>query len=210
MFSEDRFKLSVKQRFFEYHDILRYIVIYLQNVNYRLIFPDMFEIYSQENQRQQRLFKKGDLKYVILDIVKDNPSYGYDITTVLEKRFHRLYSPSAGSIYPILQSLENLKYVTSCRKDGKNVYTVTDAGKCFLKEQKDTTDKIKERFLGLWSCTNKEYLKDVRVVLNYSSEIRHIVGRTAMGKDAAKISRIKEILDKSVTDIKAIFEEDNQ
>ena len=59
----------------------------------------------QDNPRQPRLFKKGDLKYVILDIVKDYPVHGYDITTVLEERFHGLYSPSAGSIYPILQFL---------------------------------------------------------------------------------------------------------
>jgi DNA-binding PadR family transcriptional regulator len=169
----------------------------------------MFGTHFQDNQRQSRLFKKGDLKYIILDIVKDNPSHGYDITTVLEERFHGLYSPSAGSIYPILQLLENVNYVTSSRKDGKNVYTITDAGKSFLKEQKETTDKIKERFQDLWCCSNKEYLRDVRAVLNYSSEIRHLIGKTAVGKDTAKVTRIKGILAKTFTDIKAITEEDS-
>lgn len=164
----------------------------------------------QDNPRQSRFFKKGDLKYVILDIVKDSPSHGYDITTVLGERFHGLYSPSAGSIYPILQFLENVNYVTSCRKDGKNVYTITEAGKCYLKEQKDATNKIKERFRGLWCCPDNEYLRDVRIVLNYSSEIRHIVGRIAVGKDTAKVTRIKEILSRAFTDIKEISEEVNQ
>ncbi len=170
----------------------------------------MFGTHFQDNQRQSRLFKKGDLKYVILDIVKDCPSHGYDITSVLEERFHGLYSPSAGSIYPILQFLENVNYVTSFRKDGKNVYTITDAGKSFLKEEKETTDKIKERFQGLWCCPDKEYLQDVRAVLNYSSEIRHIIGRIAVSKDTSKVSGIKEILAKAFTEIKAITEEDNQ
>jgi DNA-binding PadR family transcriptional regulator len=170
----------------------------------------MFESYSRENQRKLRFFKKGDMKYVILDIVKDNPSHGYDITTVLEERFHGLYSPSAGSIYPVLQALEKLKFVVSCRKDGKNIFTITAGGMSFLKEQKDITDKIKKRFQFLWGNTDREYLKDVRFVLKYSSEIRHIIGRTAVSKDAAKISRIKEILTKTVTDIAAIAEEDNQ
>ena len=141
----------------------------------------------QDNPRQPRLFKKGDLKYVILDIVKDYPVHGYDITTVLEERFHGLYSPSAGSIYPILQFLENLNYVTSCRKDGKNVYTITNEGKSFLEEEKDTTDKIKKRFQGLWGSANKEYFQDVRAVLNYSSEIRHIIGRLAVSKTLQKL-----------------------
>jgi DNA-binding PadR family transcriptional regulator len=172
------------------------------------IIPEMFEPFFKENQKRSRLFKKGDLKYVILDIVKDNPSHGYDITAILEERFHGLYSPSAGSIYPILQSLENLKFVTSCRKDGKNIYTVTHEGKDFLIEQKETTDNIKKRLQSLWGSPDKNFLKDVRIVLNYSSEIRRIIGRMAVGKDISKIPRIKEILAKAVIDIKAISEED--
>ena len=170
----------------------------------------MAGINSQDNQRQSRLFKKGDLKYVILHIVKDNPSNGYDITSVLGERFHGLYSPSAGSIYPILQLLENLNYVTSFRKDGKNVYTITDNGMSFLCEQKDFTDRIKDRFKGLWCCPDKEYLQDVRMIMNYSSEMRHIIGRIAMSKDTAKVSRIKEVLTRALTEIKEITEEVNQ
>jgi DNA-binding PadR family transcriptional regulator len=170
----------------------------------------MFSTQFQGNQRQSRLFKKGDLKYVILDIVKDYPSHGYDITTVLEDRFHGLYSPSAGSIYPILQYLENSNYVTSCRKDGKNVYTITNAGKSFLEEEKDTTDKIKKRFQGLWGSSDKEYLQNVRAILNYSSEIRHIIGRIAVSKDSAKVAGIKKILARAFNEIKALTEETNQ
>jgi DNA-binding PadR family transcriptional regulator len=170
----------------------------------------MFGAHFQDNQRQSRLFKKGDLKYVILDIVKDCPSHGYDITTVLEDRFQGLYSPSAGSIYPILQFLENENFVTSYRKDGKNVYTISDAGKRFLKEEKETTDKIKERFQSLWGSANKEHLHDVKAALNYLSEIRHITGRIAVGKETAKLAGIKEILSKALNDIKTITEEDNR
>jgi DNA-binding PadR family transcriptional regulator len=167
----------------------------------------MFGTHFQDNQRQSRLFKKGDLKYVILDIVKDAPSHGYDITTVLEERFHGLYSPSAGSIYPILQLLEKLDYVTSSWKDGKNVYTITEEGKHFLEEEKDTTARIKERFLGLWGSSDKEYLQDVRALLNYSMDIRHIIGKIAVSKDIQKVAGIKEIMAKAFTDIKAILED---
>jgi DNA-binding PadR family transcriptional regulator len=169
----------------------------------------MFGDNFHDNQRQSRLFKKGDLKYVILDMVKDCPSHGYDITTVLEERFHGLYSPSAGSIYPILQFLESENFVTSCRKDGKNVYTITDEGKRFLKEEKATTDKIKERFRSLWGSTDKEYLRDVRAILNYISEIRHSIGKIAVSKDILKVAAIRKILSKTSADIKAISEEDS-
>ena len=169
----------------------------------------MFGDNFHDNQRKSRLFKKGDLKYVILDMVKDCPSHGYDITTVLEERFHGLYSPSAGSIYPILQFLESENFVTSCRKDGKNVYTITVEGKRFLKDEKVTTDKIKERFRSLWGSADKEYLQDVRAILNYTSEMRNIIGKIAMSKDSLKVTAIRKIMAKASADIKAISEEDS-
>jgi DNA-binding PadR family transcriptional regulator len=169
----------------------------------------MFGDNFHNNQRKSRLFKKGDLKYVILDMVKDCPSHGYDITTVLEERFHGLYSPSAGSIYPILQFLESENFVTSCRKDGKNVYTITDEGKRFLKEEKVTTDKIKERFRSLWGSSDKEYLRDVRAILYYISEMRHIIGKIAVRKDSSKVSAIRKIMAKASADIQVISEEDS-
>jgi DNA-binding PadR family transcriptional regulator len=167
----------------------------------------MFGDNFHDNQRKSRLFKKGDLKYVILDMVKDCPSHGYDITTVLEERFHGLYSPSAGSIYPILQFLESENFVTSSRKDGKNVFTITDEGKRFLKEEKATTDKIKERFRSLWSSSDKEYLRDVRAILNYISEIRHSIGKIALNKDRSKVTAIRNILSNASAEIKALSEE---
>jgi hypothetical protein len=32
-----------------------------------------------ESQPHARVFRKGDIKYVILDLLKDKPSHGYDI-----------------------------------------------------------------------------------------------------------------------------------
>ena len=89
-----------------------------------------------DNPRQTRIFRKGDMKYIILDIIMQKPVHGYDITSHLERRFQGLYSPSAGSIYPILQTLEREKFVTSAATEGKNVYTISSLGLAFLEEKK--------------------------------------------------------------------------
>jgi hypothetical protein len=64
--------------------------------------------------------------------------------------------------------------------------------------------------LGLWGSSDKEYLQNVRAILNYSSEIRHIIGRIALSKDSVKVAGIKEILAKTFNEIKALTEENNQ
>ena len=106
-----------------------------------------------------------------------------------------------------LTLLEKMEYVSSCRKEEKNIYTITDAGKRFLQDEKATTDKIKERFKGVWRSSDKQYLRDVRAVLNYSSEIRHLVGKAAISKDPGKLQQIKDILLMTLTEIIKIDEE---
>ena len=161
----------------------------------------------RDHQRRSRLFKKGDLKYVILDLLKDKPSHGYEIILTLEERFHGLYSPNAGSIYPVLQLLEDMGYVTPNVTEGKKVYTITDSGKGFLKEQKETTDKIKGRLRGWWGTKNRQYIQDVKVAMNYCRDIRRTVGYVAVSKEREKLARVKETLARTFAELEAINDE---
>jgi DNA-binding PadR family transcriptional regulator len=155
-------------------------------------------------ERHSRLFGKGDLKYVILDLLKDKPSHGYEIIRALEERSHGFYSPSAGSVYPTLQLLEDMGYVTSTEQDGKKVYAITDEGKRFLTERKENIDKIKEHMRGFWTPENREEIREI------VGEIRSL-GRSLRGNvsrlDHQKLERIKEVVAKARKDIQAIVEQ---
>ncbi len=73
---------------------------------------------SRRAWRENR-FERGDIKYVILDLLRERPSYGYEIIRALEERFGGLYTPSAGTVYPTLQMLEEMGYVTSSQSEGE-------------------------------------------------------------------------------------------
>ena len=64
------------------------------------------------------LFKKGNLQYSILRLLLTEPKHGYQIIKDLEAQFKGFYSPSPGSVYPILQMLEDRGFV-SVSKEGK-------------------------------------------------------------------------------------------
>jgi DNA-binding PadR family transcriptional regulator len=160
-----------------------------------------FEKDSTPPDRGSRMFKKGDMKYVILDLLKDKPAHGYDITLALEERFHGLYSPSAGSVYPVLQLLEDMEYVTSVVGEGKKIYTITDAGKHFLEDNKKTTEQIDGRLRGLWGLGNKEYWQTVREAMNHLHELRYMIMQLGKGQDPAKIARLNEVLVRTIKDI---------
>jgi len=88
---------------------------------------------------------KGDLKYLVLDVLREKPMHGYEIMTVLSDRFSGYYFPSPGAIYPALEMLEDMGYVQCREEDGKKVYSITAEGQRFLGEKSDTLKRIVER-----------------------------------------------------------------
>src|ERR1700743_1231538 len=55
---------------------------------------------------RERLFDAGDIKLVILKLLSEEPSYGYQLIKTMEQRLSGGYTPSAGVIYPTLTMLE--------------------------------------------------------------------------------------------------------
>lgn len=153
-----------------------------------------------------RRFGKGDLKYVILDLLNDRPAHGYEVMRSLEERFRGFYSPSPGSVYPTLQMLEDLGYVSSAQQDGKKVYSTTEEGRKFLAENRQSVEDIWDRAGGGW---NPEVAAEMR-------EVWHEVG--GLGKrfasemhegrlDKEKLRRIREVISRSVREIEEILGE---
>ena len=93
-----------------------------------------------------RVFEQGDLKYVILRMLEEKPRHGYEVIKELEDRFAGAYSPSPGTVYPTLSMLEDLGYAKAIQEEGgRKVFEITDAGRAYLAEHKDTVEDIFER-----------------------------------------------------------------
>jgi DNA-binding PadR family transcriptional regulator len=96
--------------------------------------------------RGGRFFEQGDLKYVILQLLAEKPRHGYDIIKELEEKFGGSYAPSAGTVYPTLQLLEDLGYASvALEEGGKKIFSITDEGRRYLEENKPAVDEIFER-----------------------------------------------------------------
>ncbi len=105
------------------------------------------------DQFRRNMFERGDLKYVILDQLKDKPAHGYELIKALEERFGGFYAPSPGAIYPTLQMLEDMGYVSSVQEDGRKIYSITDAGRTFMTERRPQVDEVFSRMKER-SCTS--------------------------------------------------------
>jgi DNA-binding PadR family transcriptional regulator len=92
-----------------------------------------------------RLFDAGDVKLVILKLLSEQPSYGYQLIKTMEARLAGGYTPSAGLIYPTLTLLEEEGLATALAENNKKVYSVTPEGIAFLEEHKQQVKELFER-----------------------------------------------------------------
>ncbi|MEU9606208.1 helix-turn-helix transcriptional regulator [Streptomyces sp. NPDC048057] len=78
------------------------------------------------------VFAHGRLRLYLLKLLDESPRHGYEVIRLLEERFHGLYAPSAGTVYPRLAKLEAEGLVTHATEGGRKVYSLTDAGRAEL------------------------------------------------------------------------------
>jgi len=154
--------------------------------------------------RRRSSFQKGNLKYVILDLIKDRPRYGYEIILQLEEQSYGFYKPSPGVIYPILQMLEEMGYANSSEQEGKKFYSITEDGSKFLEEQKDIADGVRHQMKHRWSFKNIG--KIVSIMKEYHA-LEHLLGQGIRSLDNDKIDRIREVLSQAYNDIDSIIQE---
>lgn len=98
--------------------------------------------------RGGRSVRRGNVRYAILTALADGPMHGYQIISEWESRTQGQWRPSAGSVYPTLQLLEDEGLVTAETVDGRKTYSLTDAGRQAAEEHPIKLDAVPGRGRG--------------------------------------------------------------
>ena len=162
--------------------------------------------FGHDPRQRGRMFEKGDLKYIILDLLAEKPSHGYELIRALEERFRGMYSPSPGSVYPTLQLLEDMGHATAKQQDGKKTYEITAEGRKFLEENRQSVERIWGRVGGGWNPEMGAELHEMRREL---MGLGKLFGREMHGGrlDKEKLRRIREIISGAARQVEEIIEE---
>jgi DNA-binding PadR family transcriptional regulator len=79
--------------------------------------------------------RRGDIRSAILLLLDEEPRNGYQIIQELEARTEGNWRPSAGSVYPALQQLEDEGLVRATETDGRKLFELTDDGRAAVAER---------------------------------------------------------------------------
>jgi len=156
------------------------------------------------SSRRRTSFQKGDLKYVILDLLKDKPRHGYDIIRELEELSYGFYKPSPGVIYPTLQMLQEMGYASSTEQEGKKIYSITEEGLKLLTNQSNIADDVRRQMKHKWSFKNIGRM--VMVMREYHA-LEDLLGSGFRSLDADKAEQIRQILSHAYQAIESVLQE---
>ena len=155
-------------------------------------------------RRRTQMFESGEMKFVILRLIREKPRHGYEVMKALEEKFRGHYTPSAGSVYPTLQLLEDEGFVRAVDTDGKKVYHITPEGEQYLDAHRDVLDEIFERV--------RETVRDftgggLGEVQGAFAQLAGTTFRRAwrLGPNDPSLKRVAEILKKAANDIDEVW-----
>jgi len=91
---------------------------------------------------------QSDLRLVALALIAEAPRHGYEIIKLIEEKTADWYSPAPSIVYPMLTNLAEAGYMTATA-DPPKLYTITDDGRAYLKQNRDPADVVLNRLTAL-------------------------------------------------------------
>lgn len=85
--------------------------------------------------RGGRRRKRGEIRDAILHLLEHSPMHGYEMIQEIEQRSGGRWTPSPGSVYPMLQLLEDEGLIAHEEQEGRKVFSLTTAGTAHVTEQ---------------------------------------------------------------------------
>ena len=125
-----------------------------------------------------RFLEHGDLRFVILALIDEQPRHGYELIKELEERSGGAYRPSPGVIYPTLSLLEDEGFVRQAGGDtGRKLYEVTDEGRAALADNRLGVDAVFERMKEASAGSEISAPRIARAMSNLGLALRHRMSR---------------------------------
>ncbi len=83
-------------------------------------------------ERSRGRAQRGDVRAAVLMLLAESPMHGYQLIQAIEERSSGAWRPSPGAIYPTLNLLEDEGLITTVSEAGRNLASLTDAGREML------------------------------------------------------------------------------
>src|SRR2546421_9222643 len=133
--------------------------------------------------------RRGDVRAAILDLLAEGqPWNGYQIIQEIGARTQGVWRPSAGSVYPALQQLEDeaLIRAEAAGEDRRRMYTLTEEGRAYVEEHADELRASWDAVTGSVDDAEVQLRNTIRQVMVAVTQVAQ-AGSAAQVQQAGKI-----------------------
>ncbi len=117
--------------------------------------------------------RKGDVRAAILDLLAEGGQWnGYQLIQEIAGRTSGVWRPSAGSVYPALQQLEDEGLIAPEGEGRRRMYSLTDAGRTYAEEHADELSASWDAAAGMTDEGAIEFHDLIRQVMMAVMEVR--------------------------------------
>lgn len=105
--------------------------------------------YAKLARERRRMLDGNEMGLLLLLLLKEGQSHGYDLIKDLKTRSGGNYVPSSGILYPRLATMVKAGYVTSEIEGKRRTYRLTEDGAEFLLEHLEEARGVRARIEAL-------------------------------------------------------------
>jgi DNA-binding PadR family transcriptional regulator len=131
----------------------------------------------------------------------EEPRHGYAIMTELAERSGGLWRPSPGSVYPVLQQLQDEGLVTAEESEGRKVFSITAEGRTLVEQNP-------AEFAEPWSVAGPGPRQRVKTLFEGMAALGPAVQQVARLGTAEQAERARVVLDEARRSLYRILAED--
>ncbi|HEY7256035.1 MAG TPA: PadR family transcriptional regulator [Solirubrobacterales bacterium] len=144
--------------------------------------------------------RRGDVRAAALALLAERPMHGYEMIREIEERSDGAWIPSAGSIYPTLQMLEDEGLISGQEIEGKRRFTLTDSGRA------EQDSRAGEQ--APWDAVRAGAAPEQVQLGDSLRKLTHSVRQVFHAPDEDQQRQVRELLDETRRRIYAILAEE--
>jgi len=147
-----------------------------------------------------RPLEQGDLRWLVLDLIGQQPRHGYEIIKAIEDAFNGGYTPSPGVIYPTLTLLEETGLIVGETQGAKKLYSLTEQGAAELAARTKEVAAVRERLEEARARFGGEPAPElIRAIDNLRAALRVRLSKGELSPDAVRA--ITTALDRAASEV---------
>lgn len=145
-----------------------------------------------------RLLEHGDLRFVLLAVIEEQPRHGYELIKELEERTGGAYRPSPGVIYPTLSLLEDEGFIRPTSPEAaRKLFEITPEGRAALEQNRASVDAVFGRMAEAAERSGATGPRVGRAMANLGMALQQRLSDPALTPEA--LDRIVALIDETAS-----------